>query len=45
MTDREYEQYLQSDAWAKQHKFDFSFWLGITGLGFVIPLITFLLHN
>ena len=41
MIGREYEEYLQTSASTKQTCFDLRFWLSITGIGFVLPLIGF----
>ena len=45
MIGREYEQYLQSTAAAQQNKFNFRFWLAVTGIGFVLPLMGFFLRG
>ncbi|WP_159438619.1 hypothetical protein [Desulforamulus ferrireducens] len=45
MIGREYEQYLQSTAAAQQNKNDLRFWLVVTCIGFVLPLIGFLFNG
>lgn len=45
MIGREYEEFLQKNAITKQPCFDFCFWLSVTGIGFVIPLIGFLIQG
>lgn len=45
MIGREYEQYLQSTATAQQNKFDFRLWLVVTVIGFVLPLIGFIVKG
>ncbi|SHK98787.1 hypothetical protein [Desulforamulus aeronauticus] len=45
MIGREYEQYLQSTAAAQQKNCNLRFWLAVTGIGFVLPLIGFLLRG
>lgn len=45
MTGKEYEQYLQTSGVARQHQFNFGFWLAVTGIGFVLPLVGYMLNG
>ncbi|GAB6181578.1 hypothetical protein JCM14036_28970 [Desulfotomaculum defluvii] len=45
MIGREYEQYLISEASSKQESFSFGFLFVIMGIGFIFPLIGFILNN
>lgn len=45
MIGREYEQYLISAASAKQGSFNPGFWLVVTVMGLIVPLLVYMLNN
>ena len=45
MIGREYEQYLISAASANQENFNPGFWLVVAALGFILPLLGYILNH
>lgn len=45
MIGREYEQYLQTNGKAEDYRFNWRFWLAVTSVGFILPLVGFILRN